>query len=195
MAWYPGEEGAAALADIVTGAAEPTGRLPISFPKRIEDTAPHGDGYPGANGKVSYSEGVLVGYRHHDTNEVEPAFGFGHGLGYTQFELGEPTVTGEGTDLTVSMPVTNTGDRPGTTVVQLYVHDVEAKVARPAKELKGFAKPTLDAGETRTVQIQLDDRSFAYWDDGWVVEPGEFDLLVGTSSRAVASTTRIVLGG
>ncbi|MHB8466767.1 MAG: beta-glucosidase [Acidimicrobiales bacterium] len=179
MLWYPGEEGAAALADVLTGIAEPSGRLPISFPKRLEDSATHG-WYPGADGKVVYGEGLLVGYRHFDTNDVEPAFCFGHGLSYTTFVYDPPTVEGH----TVTLGVTNTGTRRGSEVVQLYVCRAEG----PAKELKAFAKVTLDAGESTSVRLELNRRSFATWDTAahdWVVVPGAYQLAIGASSRDI----------
>jgi len=193
MAWYPGEEGAPALADIVTGVAEPTGRLPITFPRHLEDSATH-DWYPGSDGTVVYGEGVMVGYRHFDADEVEPAFCFGHGLSYTTFAYGEPTVVADGATVTVTVPVTNTGARRGSEVVQLYVSDVEARVSRPVQELKAFAKIDLGPGETAAVPLVLDQRAFAFWDvdtHGWVVEPGAFDLHLGSSSRAIHRTVRI----
>jgi beta-glucosidase len=193
MLWYPGEEGAPALADIVTGAAEPGGRLPITFPARLEDSATHA-WYPGSEGKVVYGEGVLVGYRHFDANHIEPAFCFGHGLSYTTFAYDEPTVEVEGPHVTVTVPVTNTGARRGSEVVQLYVSDLEATVSRPERELKAFAKVKLDSGETASVRLELDQRSFAFWDeisDDWVVEPGEFDLHLGSSSRDLRRRVRI----
>ncbi|MDQ6696471.1 MAG: glycoside hydrolase family 3 C-terminal domain-containing protein [Actinomycetota bacterium] len=195
MAWYPGEEGAAALADILTGVAEPGGRLPITFPERLEDSATH-DWYPGSGGRVLYGEGVLVGYRHFDTNDVEPAYCFGHGLSYTSFDYGAPMAEIEDGQGTVTVPVTNSGNRRGGEVVQLYVADLEASVARPRKELKAFAKVELDAGESRSVRLALDRRSFAFWDEAshdWVVEPGDFELHIGSSSRHIRHRLRVRL--
>jgi beta-glucosidase len=195
MLWYPGEEGGPALADIVTGAAEPGGRLPITFPKRVEDGATEG-WYPGSGGKVEYGEGVLVGYRHFDTNDVEPAFAFGHGLSYTTFDYGQPTVAVEGHRATVTLSLTNTGTRRGSEVVQLYVGDVEASVVRPRKELKAFTKVEVDAGKTVSVTLALDERSFAFWDEanhGWLVEPGAFDVSIGSSSRDIRTQLRLEL--
>jgi len=193
MLWFPGEEGAAALARMLTGAAEPAGRLPITFPHRLEDSPTH-DWYPGSEGKVEYGEGTLVGYRHFDAHELEPLFCFGHGLSYTDFSYGEPTVVVNGRAATVTVEVTNTGPRRGSEVVQLYVSDVEASVPRPKRELKGFQKVTLDPGEHRSVELRLDERSFAYWDPegrDWVVEPGSFDLAVGRSSRDLRQVVRL----
>lgn len=194
--WYPGEEGAPALADILTGAADPGGRLPITFPQRLEDVPTQGRWYPGSDGKVVYGEGVFVGYRHYDRNRVDPAFAFGHGLSYTTFEYGEPVLEMHERQVRVTVPVTNTGRRPGSEVVQLYVSDVEASVERPPKELKAFAKVSLDAGEVANVELELNDRSFAFWDErthGWVAEPGEFELLMGASSRDIRHRTTIQL--
>ncbi len=192
MAWYPGEEGAPALADILTGALDPGGRLPVTFPRRLEDTPAHGF-YPGSEGKVVYGEGILVGYRHFDTEDIEPEFCFGHGLSYTTFAYGDPVVA-DGASVVVRVPVTNTGDRRGSEVVQLYVADPESSVARPDQELKAFAKVALDPGETETVTLTLDDRAFAFWDEpagAWKVEPGPFELRIGSSSRAVHHRVRV----
>lgn len=202
MLWYPGEEGSVALADMLAGVAEPSGRLPITFPRHIADVAAHRDPswYPGTDGKVTYGEGVFVGYRHFDANDVEPAFAFGHGLGYSSFELGAVTIDGDGTDRTATTTVTNTGSRRGAEVVQVYVAPAQvtlpAGVDRPAKELKGFAKVTLDPGDSAEVRVALDRRSFARWDADahrWVVDPGEYDVLVGVSSRDIRQQARITV--
>ena len=193
MLWYPGEEGAPALARVLTGDAEPGGRLPITFPRRLEDSAAHG-WYPGSEGKVRYGEGTLVGYRHFDALDLEPAFCFGHGLSYTSFSYGAPRVAVAGRGATVTVEVTNTGDRRGSDVVQLYVGDVEASVPRAPRELKGFVKVTLDPGESGSIEMALDDRSFAFWDveaHDWIVEPGTFEIAIGRSSREIHHTTRI----
>jgi beta-glucosidase len=195
MVWYPGEEGAPALARILTGAAEPGGHLPITFPKRLEDSATYG-WYPGSDGKVVYGEGTLVGYRHFDARDLEPAFCFGHGLSYTTFAYGPLQVVADGRRATVTVEVTNTGERPGSDVVQLYVSDVEASVARAPRELKGFAKVTLGAGESTSVTLALDERSFAYWDadaHDWLVESGTFEIAIGRSSRDIRQVTSIEL--
>jgi beta-glucosidase len=178
---------------VPTGDAEPGGRLPITFPRRLEDSAAHG-WYPGSEGKVRYGEGTLVGYRHFDALGLEPAFCFGHGLSYTSFAYGAPRVAVAGRRATVTVEVTNTGDRRGSDVVQLYVGDVEASVPRAPRELKGFVKVTLDPGESESIDMALDDRSFAFWDvevHGWIVEPGTFEIAIGRSSREIHHTTRI----
>ncbi len=194
MLWYPGEEGASALADMLTGASEPAGRLPITFPERIEDTPAHGAYYPGSDGEVVYGEGLFVGYRHYDARGIAPRLPFGHGLSYTTFELGAPTVDKDGLRVRVSVPVTNTGARRGSEVVQLYVGDAEASVPRPNKELRAFARVTLVPGATATAALELDERSFAFWDEathGWKTEPGAFDLHIGVSSAIIRHVVRI----
>jgi beta-glucosidase len=183
QAWFPGEEWGNALADVCSGDVAPSGKLPTTIPYRLEDT-PAFTSYPGERGAVHYGEGVFCGYRWYDTRDLTPRFPFGHGLSYTTFELGEPTWDGE----SVRLRVANTGTVRGAEVVQCYVHDVEASVARPAQELKAFAKVWLDPGASEDVALRLDDRAFSFWDvaaHGWTVEPGEFELRVGTSSRDI----------
>lgn len=195
MAWYPGEEGADAIADMLVGLDEPSGRLPVSFPLRIEDTPAYGH-YPGVEGKVVYGEGVFVGYRHYETAGVEPQFPFGHGLSYTTFAYGEPEVRQTPGKVVVAVPVTNTGQRAGNEVVQVYAQAHETKVPRPNRELAAFAKITLAAGESKHVALELEDRAFAYWDvetHGWVIDPGRYTLLVGSSSRDIHAAVEISL--
>jgi beta-glucosidase len=151
---------------------------------RIEDT-PAFTSYPGERGQVRYGEGVFVGYRWYDARDIEPRYCFGHGLSYTTFEVGAPTWDGK----ELRVRVTNTGSVRGAETLQCYVHDNEASVSRPPQELKAFAKVWLDPGESQEVVLQLDDRAFAFWDTAahdWCVEPGTFELRVGTSSRAIA---------
>jgi len=188
--WFPGQECGTALANVLFGDADASGRLPTSFPRRLEDT-PAFAHYPGANGVVRYAEGLYVGYRHYDRAEVAPRFCFGHGLSYTTFEYANLSVQGRD----VAVDVTNTGDRAGSEVVQVYVHDAAASVDRPDQELKQFAKVSLTPGETRRVELTLDDRAFAFWDVSrhqWRVESGEFEIRVGSSSRAIRLTARAV---
>jgi beta-glucosidase len=186
-AWYPGQEGGRALADIIFGAENPSGKLPVTFPKRLEDNPTYGV-YPGGGpwGDVPFAEGVFTGYRYYDSKGVEPLFPFGHGLSYTTFEYDEPTVDNEA--LTVSVTVRNVGSRAGAEVVQLYVHDEEVSVERPKQELKRFQKIFLEPGEEKTVVFELDARALAYWDaaqQDWLAEPGRFELRVGSSSRDI----------
>ncbi|AKJ01212.1 beta-glucosidase [Archangium gephyra] len=189
QAWYPGQEAGNAIADVLLGAAEPSGRLPQTFPVRLEDNAAHGH-YPGGNGRVRYGEGLFMGYRHHDTKNIAPLFPFGFGLSYTTFAYGNLRLSTEslapGGTLTVTLEVTNTGARAGQEVVQLYVRDEKASLPRPEKELKGFLKVALEPGETKTVTLTLGMRALAYFDDAraaWVAEAGRFEVLVGSSSR------------
>ena len=196
--WFPGEEWGNALADVLSGDVSPSGKLPTTIPVRLEDT-PAFVNYPGERGQVRYGEGVFVGYRWYDARRIEPRFCFGHGLSYTTFELGDVrwALTEAEPSVTLVVPVTNTGARRGAEVVQCYVRDVEATVARPPQELKAFAKVDLEPGETREVTLTLDRRSFAFWDverDDWTVEPGEFELRVGTSSRAIAHRITVTIG-
>jgi len=197
--WFPGQEGGDALVDILLGAVSPSGRLPTTLPVRIEDT-PAFAHYPGESGAVRYEEGVLVGYRGHDASGVDPLFCFGHGLSYTEFEYAnlvlEPTAPKVGDVVHVSFDVTNTGARSGAEVAQCYVHSAAASVVRPPQELKGFARVELAPGETRRVDLTLDERAPAFWDEGehrWRVEPGELEVRVGASSRDIRLISRAVL--
>jgi beta-glucosidase len=195
MLWYPGEEGAAALADIVTGLADPGGRLPITFPRRLEDVAAH-DWYPGSEGKVVYGEAGFVGYRHADAEDIDPLWCFGHGLSFTDIEVGAPDVERSGAGVAVAVEVSNVGTRAGTEVVQVYVGRTDPTVPRPVRELRGFAKVALEPGETASVSIPLDPRSFSYWDEGahgWTVDPGTWNIEVGRSSRQVLHRTTLTI--
>jgi beta-glucosidase len=160
---------AAAVADVLVGDEDPGGRLPVSFPRRIEDT-PAFPTFPGERSELRYGEGLLVGYRWYETRRIDVAFPFGHGLSYTTFALGEPVLSSAvfvpGDELVVSVPVTNSGGRTGAEVVQCYVAPPPGPLWRPVKELKGFAKIRLEPGETGTVTIVLTDRAFACWDPG-----------------------------
>jgi beta-glucosidase len=176
--WFGGQEMAGALADILTGAAEPGGRLATTIPERIEHSPAH-DNFPGENGELRYGEGLFMGYRGYDHSCLRVRFPFGHGLGYTTFTIGSPELSATtfrpGDRLEVRVPVTNTGARRGAEVVQCYVAPESPRLARPPKELKAFAKVELDPGERAVVTLVLDDRSFSYWDPGqpdWdLVEP------------------------
>ena len=173
-AWYGGQEGGNALARVLCGKVNPSGKLPDTFPVRLEDNPAWGH-YPGDGKSVTYAEGVFVGYRHYDTRGIEPAFPFGFGLSYTRFEyanlrLSSNTMTGD-QSITVSVDVTNAGRRAGQEVVQLYVRDVEASVPRPVRELKGFAKVALKRGQTRLLGVTLPDPQLK-----WNAERGHYDF-------------------
>ncbi|QFP75287.1 glycoside hydrolase family 3 C-terminal domain-containing protein [Deinococcus sp. AJ005] len=191
--WFPGQEAGHAFADVLTGRADPGGRLPQTFVSRLSDDPTHPETpdlqYPGENGHVEYKEGLFIGYRHVDDAGTQPLFPFGFGLSYSTFELSNARMSAErivpGDSVTVSVTVTNTGQCWGQTVAQLYVRDMDVKLKRPYKELKGFAKVSLKPGEAETVEVQLDMRSLAYFDDDrkvWVADAGGFELLLGQNS-------------
>jgi beta-glucosidase len=193
--WFPGMEGGNALADVLFGDVDPSGRLPTTFPRRLEDS-PAYPNYPGRDGVVRYQEGLLVGYRHYDRAGVEPRFCFGHGLSYTRFEYANLAVASDGARARVWVDVTNVGDRPGREVVQVYVRDPRAPADEPDKELREFAKVDLDVGQTRTLAFDLPSRAFAHWDPrqkAWLVEPGEREILVGSSSRDIRQVARVLV--
>jgi beta-glucosidase len=187
--WYAGQEGGHALADVLTGAADPGGRLPCTMPARLIDTPAFLDTPPDP-GVLRYQEGVFCGHRWYDVRDIEPAFPFGFGLSYTSFELGEPrcsaTAIDAGGALEVVVPVTNTGTRRGTDVVQLYVGDDEATVRRAPRELRGFAKVNLEPGASTEVTFTIGPRDLAYFDaqaNCWRAQAGRFTLWAGRSSR------------
>ena len=191
QAWYPGMEGGNALARVLFGEVNPSGKLPCTFPRKLEDSPAHALGdYPGKDGTVRYEEGLLVGYRWYDTKAIEPLFPFGHGLSYTKFEYsGLRLVAGAGAQgpvVTVEFELANTGAHEGAEVAQLYVHQAKPDLPRPFKELKGFRKVSLRPGEKQTVSIPLGRDAFAYYDPsktGWVAEAGDFTIQIGSSSR------------
>jgi beta-glucosidase len=192
-AWYPGQEGGTALAQILFGKVSPSGKLPASFERRWEDNGSFGGYYPNKGDKrVEYKEGIFVGYRHFDRAQVKPLFPFGYGLSYTTFQYSDLKVTPLSADLSapisVSCNIKNTGSREGQEVAEVYVGDSHASVPRPVKELKGFAKVHLRPGETKRVTIRLDRRAFSFYDvekSDWKAEPGKFSILVGSSSEKI----------
>ncbi|MEH7840244.1 glycoside hydrolase family 3 C-terminal domain-containing protein [Rhizobium laguerreae] len=192
--WYPGQELGNAVADVLFGDVEPGGRLPQTFPKALADnSAMTGDPavYPGKDGHVRYAEGVFVGYRHHDTRAVEPLFPFGFGLGYTRFGWGEPRLSASdmgAEGVTVSVDLTNIGDRAGSELVQLYVRSPKSKVERPEKELRAFAKLSLLPGETGTAVMKILPRDLAYFDveaGAFRTEPGDYQLVVAANAADI----------
>jgi beta-glucosidase len=202
QSWYGGSEAGHALASVLFGDVNPSGKLPATFPKRLEDSPAHAAGlqrqFPGENGKVWYDEGLLVGYRWNDAKGIEPLFPFGHGLSYTRFQYAglEPKLTAgpDGPTATLTFRLTNTGDREGAEVVQAYVRPVAPPVARPEKELKAFARVPLKPAESQTVTLTLGPRAFAYYDPearAWRVAKGRYELLVGSSSRDIRLTSGV----
>jgi beta-glucosidase len=217
VAWLGGQEMAGALADVLTGDAEPSGRLPTTFPERIEHTPAFG-AFPGENGSTRYAESVLMGYRWYDARRLPVRFAFGQGLSYTTFAIGPPRLSADaiaaGDTVSVEADVTNTGARPGSEVVQLYVAPLAPPLVRPPKELKAFAKVRLDPGHAATVRLELGPRAFACWDPGdrawpelaprlaastmagygagrrteggWRIEPGRYELQLGRSCAEIA---------
>ena len=184
--WFPGEEFGNSVADVLLGDAEPGGRLPMTIPKQLSDTPAYLT-HPGRNGVAGYDEGLFIGYRWYDSRSIEPQFPFGHGLGYTSWHLGSASVSGtiDGS-VTVTVPLTNTGARSGSTVVQCYVEPPAAGPSRPARELRGFSKVTLPAGESGVATVALTKRDFSIWDTDahdWTVPAGEYRIVVGLSSR------------
>jgi beta-glucosidase len=188
-AWYPGEEDGNAVAALLFGDVNPGGKLPITFPRQPGDVPANTTAqYPGVNGVATYSEGVMVGYRHYDAAGIAPLFPFGYGLSYTTFRLSNLTVHGgRAGDVTVGVDVTNTGPRPGSEVVQVYVgHPTDSAVPEPPHQLEAFDKVDVAPGRTRRVELHLDPRAFAFWDTAtgaWTAPDGVYRLSVGTSSR------------
>ena len=214
QAWFGGQELGHAVVDVLTGAADPGGRLPTTYPVRLEDSPSFGN-FPGEFGEVRYGEGVLMGYRGFEARRLPVRFPFGHGLSYTTFSIGTPTLLAAGSftpgsSSVVEVDVTNTSDRPGSEVVQLYVEPPRSELVRPPRELRAFAKVHLGPGESTTVALELTDRAFACWDPGdpsweslrpraavspliradeerrttggWRIDPGTYVLRIGRSS-------------
>ena len=206
--WYLGSEAGEALADVLTGRVNPSGKLPYTWYKKLDDTGAHAlDTYPGTwreGGQIideEYKEGIYVGYRWADKQKIKPTFAFGHGLSYTTFQLSNlqvtphhPSPTTQHPTWTTSVTVTNTGDKAGAEVVQLYIHDKKSSVDRPEKELKGFQKVFLQPGESQTVTISFDEQALSFYDEAmhqWRWEPGDFEVLVGNSSDRLTLRTTL----
>jgi len=198
-AWYPGQDGGTALAQLLFGEFNPSGRLPISIERRWEDNATHDSYYPKDGGtKVEYTEGVFVGYRHFDKSTVKPLFPFGYGLSYTSFAYKNLAISPPASDqqVSVAFDVTNTGTRGGADIAEVFVGDHHAPVPRPVKDLKGFAKVNLNPGETRNVTVKLDRRAFSYYDvrnHAWIVSPGDFDIFVARSAAEIELAGKVTL--
>jgi len=192
-AWYPGIEGGNALARVLFGDVDPSGKLPCTFPKRLADSPAHAlHAYPGTNGPEVYREGLLVGYRWYDTKKIEPLFPFGYGLSYTTFKYSDlnlvPGPAALGAPVTVEFELANTGRRAGAEVAQVYVEELHPGLPRPLKELKGFKKVFLPPGGKQVISIVLDRNAFAHYDPdkkGWVADKGTYKIMVASSSRDI----------
>lgn len=207
QAWFLGSEAGNSIADVLTGKVNPSGKLPFTFPRKLDDVAAHALGaYPGTKRAdsdiwdLSYDEGILVGYRWFDTRKIKPLFAFGHGLSYTRFKYGKIAADAKemaaGDSLTFTVPVTNTGDVAGAEVVQLYITDNKASVMRPAKELKGFGKVYLQPGETRDVTFTIGKDDLAFFDADrheWVAEPGKFTAHAAAAADDIRSSVEFTL--
>ena len=200
LGWYGGSEAGRAIADVLFGDVNPSGKLPFTFPVKLEDNPAHYNGktFP-TRGKNHYDEGIFLGYRWHEKMDIKPLFAFGHGLSYTDFEYGDVTLSSKkirGGKITVKVPVTNVGQVAGSEVVQVYVHDCEASVEMPQKQLKGFDKVYLEPGQTKTVSIELGPDAFRFFDEesmDWKTEPGDFEILVGPASDNISKTVSVRL--
>jgi beta-glucosidase len=192
QSWYAGMEGGTALAEVLLGEVNPSGKLPVTFPKALEDSPAHKIGeFPG-DSNVSYKEGLFVGYRYFASNKIEPLFCFGHGLSYTSFEYSNLNISvqeaEEDVKVKVSFSLKNTGEREGAEAAQLYIRDTDSTLERPAYELKGFSKVFLKPGEKKTVELNLDKSSLAFYSDSqksWLAEAGKFEVLIGSSSEDI----------
>jgi len=197
QAWYPGMEGGNALAKIIFGEVNPSGRLTMTFPKKLEDHPAHKLGeYPGDTVNVHYLDDIYVGYRYYDTYKTEPQFAFGHGLSFTSFEYSNLQVTANGKGATINVTIKNTGKRAGAETAQVYVKQEKSLLPRPEKELKGFNKVFLQPGESKNINIVLDENAFSYYNDienKWVHESGSYDIIVGSSSRLIRLSAKVNL--
>ncbi|MDZ7724761.1 MAG: glycoside hydrolase family 3 C-terminal domain-containing protein [candidate division KSB1 bacterium] len=197
--WFNGSEAGRAMADILFGDVNPSGKLPFTLPKRLEDVGAHAlNAYPGENGTVVYKEGLLVGYRWFDSKQIDPIYPFGHGLSYTSFEYSGPetdkSVYHSGDVIEITCAVKNTGSIEGKETVQCYVSVEESRVLRPDKALKAFDKVFIKAGETKTAKLHLPVSELAYYNDAnaeWQVEPGQYTLMIGTSSRDIRGKVNV----
>ena len=206
QAWYPGQEGGTALAEVLFGEVNPSGRLPVTFERRWQDNPSYASYYPVAayTKRVEYHEGVFVGYRGYERNKTRPLFPFGHGMSYTTFEYSnlsvkpvtDDTLSSSAPRYEVSFDVKNIGSREGADVAQVYIGDTHARVPRPPKELKGFVKVNLRPGESRRLAMPLDARALSYYDASarqWRAEPGDFEVLVGRSSERIELRGKLTL--
>ena len=203
QAWYLGTMTGKVVGNVLSGAVNPSGKLPFSFPARLEDCGAHSFGataYPGDSIKEQYLEDIFVGYRWHDTKKIPAAYPFGYGLSYTTFEVGKATasadrISPDGT-ITVSVPVKNTGKVAGKETLQLYISDLESSLPRPVKELKAFEKVSLAPGEEKVVTFTITPEMLKFYSPeqkAWIAEPGKFKALVGTSSTDIKASHTFTL--
>jgi beta-glucosidase len=203
QSWYLGSMAGNSIADVLTGAVNPSGKLPFSFPKHLSDNGAHSFDtlcYPGDSIKVEYKEDILVGYRWHDTKKIPALYPFGYGLSYTTFAYSKSTLSypiiSPNNDITISFSITNTGDREGKEIAQLYIGDEKASVLRPVKELKAFTKVSLKPGETKTVSFKISVDDLKFYDEKtgqWTAEPGKFKAYIGSSSTDIKSVSTFTL--
>jgi beta-glucosidase len=215
QAWYLGSEAGNSIAAVLAGDANPSGKLPFTFPVKLEDNSAHKLGeYPGnkeelAAGKgkdqknpinITYNEGILVGYRWHDTKKIKPLFSFGHGLSYTTFQFGKVSADkktiSQNEKISFTVKVKNTGKKEGAEVIQLYISDKKCSVLRPEKELKGFEKVFLSPGEEKEVTFTIDNEALSFFDaqkHSWVAEPGDFEAQIGNSSDNILTKVKFTL--
>ena len=201
QSWYLGSQAGTATANIICGEANPSGKLPFSIPVKLEDNSAHyfgAESYPGVNGTQYYKDDILVGYRWHDTKKIDPLFPFGYGLSYTTFQYGKARTDKKtyraDESVKISFTLKNTGDTPGAETVQVYMRQKKPSVLRPVKELKGFKKVFLQAGEEQVVEIEIPVRSFAFYDEqtaDWDLENDSYSLHVASSSKAIQATAKI----
>lgn len=186
-AYYPGQEGGNAIANVLFGKVNPSGKLPETFPLKISDSPAYCN-FPGKNDTVNYAEGIYVGYRNYDTQNIEPLFPFGYGLSYTTFEYKNLKLNKKGKSLTVSFDIKNTGDVAGAEVAQLYIHDLISSEDRPIRELKNFEKIFLQPSEVKKVELSITDEDLSFYSSKqskWIVEHGQFEVQIGSSSRDI----------
>jgi beta-glucosidase len=201
QAWFGGQEMGNAIADVLFGLVNPSGKLPTTFPVRLQDN-PAYINYPGENGRVCYGEGIFIGYRYYEYKDLDPLFPFGYGLSYTAFEYGNVVLSCKqmkpGESITASVNVTNVGKFLGKEVVQLYIRDSESHLVRPLKELKGFTKIELQPGETQLINFEISEDALKYYDDQqgiWIAEPGIYELFIGGSSHDLQVAAQFEFAG
>lgn len=196
---YIGMEGGNAIADVIAGDVNPSGKLATTFPKKLSDSPAHSVGeFPGSNGTVNYKEGIFVGYRYFDTKNIEPLFPFGYGLSYTTYEYSGLKLPEQFEDdsIIVSFDVKNSGKFSGKEIAQVYIKDEEPSVEKADKELKGYAKVSLEAGESKTVSVTIYKKDLGYYDEqrrDWIIDPGKYQILVGASSRDIKLSGKVEL--